>query len=140
MPPGSAAQLKWDGYRALAGRWADGSVATRSRRGSDLREAFPEITEAVRQLRGNTALDCELVLWEGSRLAFERLQQRMRRPGAAAARAAAEFPAHLVTFDVLRHAGQDLTRRPFAERQTALETLFLEGGLTAPWTLCPEHD
>jgi ATP-dependent DNA ligase len=36
LPAGWAAQPKWDGSRALVGRWADGRVAVRSRHGSDL--------------------------------------------------------------------------------------------------------
>ncbi|MEU5047703.1 hypothetical protein [Streptomyces griseorubiginosus] len=44
-----------------------------------------------------TGLDGELVVWESGRLAFERLQQRLARRGAGAARAAAEWPAHYVT-------------------------------------------
>ncbi|MDQ0605275.1 ATP-dependent DNA ligase [Streptomyces canus] len=137
LPTGWAAQLKWDGYRALAGRWADGRVAVRSRHGSDLSVAFPEIEEAVRRLPDDTAVDCELIVWEAGRVAFERLQQRMHHRGAAAARAAVEFPAHLVAFDLLRVHGEDLTGRPFSERYAALEVLFLEEGLAAPWSLCP---
>ncbi|MGW7210511.1 ATP-dependent DNA ligase [Streptomyces sp. NPDC054837] len=137
LPAGWAAQPKWDGYRALAGRWADGRVAVRSRNGSDLARAFPEIEEAVRLLPDDTAVDCELIVWEAGRLAFERLQQRMHHRGAAAARAAIEFPAHLVAFDLLRLHGRNLTGRPFSERHAALEALFLEEGLSAPWSLCP---
>ncbi|MFD3843017.1 ATP-dependent DNA ligase [Streptomyces sp. NPDC058642] len=136
-PAGWAAQPKWDGYRALAGRWADGHVAVRSRNGSDLARAFPEIEEAVRRLPDDTAVDCELMVWEAGRLAFERLQQRMHRRGAAAARAAVEFPAHLVAFDLLRLHGRDLTGHSFSERYAALQALFLEEGLAAPWSLCP---
>ncbi|MEU5323996.1 ATP-dependent DNA ligase [Streptomyces sp. NPDC021056] len=137
LPAGCAAQLKWDGYRALVGRWADGRVAVQSRNGSDLARAFPEVGEAVRRLPDDTAVDCELIVWEAGRLAFERLQQRMHHRGAAAAHAATEFPAHLVAFDLLRLHGRDLTRRPFSERHAALGTLFLEKGLSAPWSLCP---
>ncbi|WP_406483591.1 hypothetical protein [Streptomyces sp. NBC_01615] len=31
LPPDHAAEPKWDGYRALVGRWADGRVLIRSR-------------------------------------------------------------------------------------------------------------
>ncbi|MDQ0605407.1 hypothetical protein QF037_009752 [Streptomyces canus] len=122
LPAGWAAQPKWDGYRALAGRWADGRVAVRSRNGSDLSAAFPEIEEAVRRLPDDTAVDCELIVWEAGRLAFERLQQRMHHRDAAAARAALEFPAHLVAFDLLRVHGSDLTGRPFSDRYAAPES------------------
>lgn len=61
--------------------------------------AFPEIKEAaLAQLPGDTGLDGELVVLEGGRLAFERLQQRLaRRRGAGALAAAQTWPAHLVT-------------------------------------------
>lgn len=137
LPPGWAAQPKWDGYRALAGKWGDGGVAVRSRNGTDLTRAFPEVEEAVRRRPDDTAVDCELIVWEAGRLTFERLQQRMHQRGAGAARAAVEFPAHLVAFDLLRVNGQDLTGRPFSERYAALETLFGEASLSAPWSLCP---
>ncbi|MBE8477490.1 ATP-dependent DNA ligase [Streptomyces justiciae] len=137
LPQGWAAQAKWDGYRALAGKWGDGGVAVQSRNGTDLTRAFPEIEQAVRRLPDDTAVDCELIVWEAGRLAFERLQQRMHQRGAGAARAAVEFPAHLVAFDLLRLRGRDMTGRPFSERYAALEAMFLEEGLGAPWSLCP---
>ncbi|MCX5357504.1 hypothetical protein OG864_01870 [Streptomyces sp. NBC_00124] len=121
LPAGWAAQPKWDGYRALAGRWADGRVAVRSRHGSDLARAFPEIEEAVRRLPDDTAVDGELIVWAAGRLAFEHLQQRMHHRGAAAARATVEFPTHMVAFDLPRVHGSDLTGRPFSERYAALD-------------------
>ncbi|MEU5323991.1 hypothetical protein AB0G67_45810 [Streptomyces sp. NPDC021056] len=105
----------WAALRALAGRWADGRVAVRSRNGGDLARAFPEIEEAVRLFPDDTAVDGELIVWEAGRLAFERLQQRMHHRSAAAARAAVEFPAHLVfpvKFSVLSDAGSRI--RPCA--------------------------
>lgn len=65
MPSGSTpAYIKWNGCRALAGRRADGRVAACHRNGSDLSGAFDEIAEPVRQLPHDTAVDCELVVWE----------------------------------------------------------------------------
>ncbi|MER6181803.1 hypothetical protein [Streptomyces sp. NPDC001652] len=84
--------------------------------------------EAVRRLPDDTATDCELIVWEAGRLAFERLQQRMHRRGAAAARAAVEFPAHLIAFDLLRVHDRDLTGRPFSERYAALRRCSLRRG------------
>ncbi|MEV7891839.1 ATP-dependent DNA ligase [Streptomyces sp. NPDC002817] len=129
--------MKWDGYRALAGRWAEGRVAVRNRNGSDLARAFPEIEEAVRRLPDDTAIDCELVVWEAGRLAFRASPAAHAPPRCGCGRAAVEFPAHLVAFDLLRVHGRDLTRLPFAERYAALEALFLEEVLAAPWSLCP---
>jgi hypothetical protein len=49
--------LKRDGYRALVGRWAEGRVAVRSRHGSNLARAFPEIEEAFRRPPAATLYD-----------------------------------------------------------------------------------
>ncbi|WP_432101321.1 ATP-dependent DNA ligase [Streptomyces sp. WAC 04229] len=139
LPPGFAAEPKWDGYRAQLARYADGRVLLRSRQGTDMTTAFPEVREAaLAQLPEGTGLDGELVVWESGSLAFERLQQRLaRRRGAGALAAAQTWPAHLVVFDLLRLEGTDLTPRPYQERRAMLEDLFAERGLTAPFTLCP---
>ncbi|MFD3505622.1 hypothetical protein [Streptomyces sp. NPDC058678] len=42
----------------------------------------------------------------------------------------------LVAFDLV-HRGDDLTGWPYTRRRAALEALFAERGLTAPWVLCP---
>ncbi|GFN09881.1 hypothetical protein Smic_84370 [Streptomyces microflavus] len=67
LPPGFAAEPKWDGYRALLARYADGRVVIRSRRGTDMTAAFPEITRAAASLPAGVefAMDGELVVWEG---------------------------------------------------------------------------
>ncbi|WP_331733193.1 hypothetical protein OHU34_43810 (plasmid) [Streptomyces sp. NBC_00080] len=134
LPPGWAAEPKWDGYRAQLARYADGRVLLRSRRG-DMTPSFPEIRAAAAQLPGDTALDGELVAWEEGRLAFERLQQRLPRRGRVAVAAATRWPAHLVVFDVLRLA--DTTTWSYRRRRAALEELFTDLRLQAPWTLTP---
>ncbi|MBT3167538.1 ATP-dependent DNA ligase [Streptomyces sp. Vc74B-19] len=136
LPAGWAAEVKWDGWRALLS-WDAGSLVLRSRQGTPLADAFPEVRAGAAQLPDATALDGELVVWESGRLAFERLQGRIQRRGAGAARLAEEWPAHFVAFDVLRLEGVDTTRWPYVERRAALEGLFAERGLTAPWALCP---
>lgn len=136
LPAGHAAEPKWDGYRALLGRWADGTVMIRSRRGTDMTAAFPEITAAAARLPADIGPDGELVVWEHQRLAFERLQGRLNRSAASAARVAAQWPAHFVAFDLL-HLGEDLTRWSYVRRRAALEQLFADHALRAPWVLCP---
>ncbi|WP_217236262.1 ATP-dependent DNA ligase [Streptomyces sp. AC555_RSS877] len=136
LRPGWAAEPKWDGYRALllvdAGR-----VVLRSRRGTEMVQAFPEVVAGVVQLPDATALDGELVVWEEGRLAFERLQGRLQHRGAGAVRAAAEWPVHFVAFDVLRLSGSDTTGWPYRRRRAALESVFTARRLTAPWALSP---
>ncbi|MGW6646412.1 hypothetical protein [Streptomyces iakyrus] len=65
-------------------------MALRSKRGTGMGPAFPEIAAGAAQLPDAIALDGELVVWEEGRLAFERLQNRLQRRGAEAAGAADE--------------------------------------------------
>ncbi|MFF9819421.1 ATP-dependent DNA ligase [Streptomyces sp. NPDC014006] len=136
LPEGWAAELKWDGWRALLS-WDTGRLALRSRRGADLAPSFPELHSGAAQLPDATALDGEVVVWASDRLAFERLQGRLQRRGAGAARLAEQSPAHYVAFDVLGLEGTDTTTWPYGRRRGALENLFAEHQLTAPWALCP---
>ncbi|MEW2121830.1 hypothetical protein AB0945_43315 [Streptomyces sp. NPDC005474] len=76
-------------------------------------------------------------MWESARLSFERLQGRLQQHGAGAVRLAAQWPAHFVAFDLLRLAGTSTVAWPYWQRRAALEDLFTERRLTAPWALCP---
>ncbi|MFF4442423.1 ATP-dependent DNA ligase [Streptomyces sp. NPDC001621] len=137
LPQGWAAEPKWDGWRTLLS-WDAGRLVLRSRRGTDLEPAFPELRSGAAQLPDATALDGELVAWDAAgRLAFERLQGRLQRRGAGALRLAEQWPAHFVAFDLLRVSGTDTTRWSYRRRRSALESLFADHQLTAPWTLCP---
>ncbi|MFE2053684.1 ATP-dependent DNA ligase [Streptomyces sp. NPDC059459] len=99
----------------------------------------PARTDGMERVRTVVAhINGELVVWEGERLAFERLQQRLAHCRGAGARAAARaWPAHLVVFDATHLGGTDLTAWPYARRRAALEALFAEAALVAPFTLCP---
>ncbi|MGZ0200600.1 ATP-dependent DNA ligase [Streptomyces sp. RM1] len=137
LRPGWAAEPKWDGFRALFSIDA-GRVVLRSRRGTEMAASFPEIVAGAAQLPDATALDGELVVWDSAgRLAFERLQNRLARRGAGAARAAQEWPAHFVAFDLLRLSGTETIRWPYQRRRAALESLFAARRLVVPWALCP---
>ncbi|MFE9024598.1 ATP-dependent DNA ligase [Streptomyces sp. NPDC007808] len=136
LQPGWASEPKWDGFRALISVDA-GRVVLRSRRGTEMAASFPEIVAGAAQLPEATAMDGELVVWEAGRLAFERLQNRLQRRGAGAARAAGEWPAHFVAFDLLRLSATDTTSWPYQRRRAALESVFAARRLSAPWVLCP---
>ncbi|MFJ8024517.1 hypothetical protein [Streptomyces sp. NPDC096311] len=110
-----------------------GRAVLRSRRGTEMAPAFPEIAAAAAQLPDATALDGELIVWEQDRLAFERLQDRLQRRGTAGARAADEWPAHFVAFDLLRLSGTDTTAWPYRRRRAALESMFNARRRSAPW-------
>ncbi len=83
----------------------------RSRRGTRMGPAFPEIVAGAAQLPEATAFDGELVVLENGRLAFEKLQNRLQQRGAGVALAAVETRAHLLAFgpaEALRHRYDDL--------------------------------
>ncbi|MEU9197736.1 ATP-dependent DNA ligase [Streptomyces hundungensis] len=137
LPPGWAAEPKWDGFRAQLAVHAGGRVLLRSRQGTDMTGSFPEIrAAALAQLPPDTGLDGEVVIWEADRLAFERLQQRFARRGGGAVEGSQMWPAHYVAFDLV-HAGADLTGWPYERRRAALVALFADHRVAAPLTLCP---
>src|SRR5437867_8236904 len=78
-------ELKYDGYRLLAGREPDGSPRLLYRSGSDVTWLFPDVARAVRALpHANLVLDGEVVVLDAQgRPDFHLLQQRAtlrRRP------------------------------------------------------------
>ena len=124
-------EMKYDGYRLLAGR-TEGGVRLRYRRGGDATALFPEIVLAVSHLPyDDLVLDGELVVLDPEgRPSFQRLQRRvqLKRPGDVQ-RATVELPATL--FPVrparlrrLRSAwlavdrAEEVARRPVATGRT----------------------
>ena len=91
---GWAAEPKFDGYRTSITRAGDAGVVIRSRRNTDLTDAFPELAAAAaEQVPADTVLDAELVASVDGRLSFDVLQHRMGMSGTRAAAAAAREPA-----------------------------------------------
>lgn len=119
-------ELKYDGYRMLAGRHG-GEAHLRSRAGSDLTPAFPEIARAVRGLPyEGLVLDGEIVVpGPDGKPSFGRLQRRGRTAREVdALRAAAETPATFYAFDLIALEGFDLRPLPLLERKTFLRGLL----------------
>ncbi|MBR7828766.1 ATP-dependent DNA ligase [Actinospica sp. MGRD01-02] len=140
LPARMIAEPKWDGIRAWIARFADGRVLVRSRRGTDLTAAFPELEAAAAALPatcGEILLDGEIVLWFGGKLAFDKLLSRMGRKRASAVRLAAELPVNFVAFDLVHLDADDLRAQPYARRRAKLVELFARLELAPPWTLCP---
>jgi bifunctional non-homologous end joining protein LigD len=124
-------ELKYDGYRLVAARRADGSAYLRYRNGADVTAIFPEIAHAVRALPcGEAVLDGEaVVLDDGGRPNFGRLQERGQiRKARDAERAAVEHPVTLVLFDLLGFEGHDLRGLPLSKRKELLRPLVPRAG------------
>jgi ATP-dependent DNA ligase len=121
LPGGCLYEPKWDGYRLVVVR--DG-MSTRlwSKQGRDLTALFPEIVAAaIAQVPAGTVVDGEVVIWNGSRLDFGLLQQRMNSPRDRIGALVAANPASYVAFDLLAAGGADLRGRTLSRRRAELE-------------------
>jgi ATP-dependent DNA ligase len=123
LPGGCLYEPKWDGYRLVVVR-TGGSTRVWSKQGRDLTDRFPDVVAAaVAQVPAGTVLDGEVVIWNGSRLDFGLLQQRMVTPAGRIAALAAAHPASYVAFDLLAAGGTDLRAWTLTRRRAALEDL-----------------
>lgn len=124
-------ELKYDGYRALASRDADGAPRLRSRNGHDLTATYPEIARVLGALPyGRVVLDGELVvLDEAGRPSFSRLQKRSQlRRKLDIERARIGLPAGFFAFDLLEFEGYDLRPLPLVQRKELLRKVVPAAG------------
>jgi bifunctional non-homologous end joining protein LigD len=120
-----ALEPKWDGFRMLAAR--DGAQARCwSRHGTEMSAGVGAVLAELRDLLPHsTVVDGELVVL--ARAANGDVGQDFNKVG----RTVFGRQSHALTFvvfDTLQVAGQDLTRRPWHERRSALEDLLAPGG------------
>ena len=126
---GWAAEVKWDGVRAIA-YCQSGRVELQTRNLNVVTAQYPEVRRLTRQLGARDAvLDGELVAFdERGRPSFERLQQRMHQTDASVVRRRMKtHPVTCVLFDLLYLDGHDLTAEPYRRRRELLEGLDLQG-------------
>jgi bifunctional non-homologous end joining protein LigD len=115
-------ELKYDGYRLLAGRSAAGAVRLLYRSGRDATALFGELARAVGALPfASLVLDGEAVAMDAAgRPRFGLLQRRAQGgppPGDGA-------PVALFVFDLLACEGFDLRPLPLAQRKAALRQVL----------------
>jgi len=120
---------KWDGFRCLAFR-SGTQLLLQSKSGQPLGRYFPELIEALRQLRPQQCvLDGEIVIFSGQQLAFDELLQRIHPAESRIRRLARETPATLMCFDLLvDEQGQSLVALPLSERRQRLQAWFRGAG------------
>jgi ATP-dependent DNA ligase len=115
---------KWDGFRCLAFR-EDGDVDLRSRNQRPLARYFPELVDALLQVRADSfTFDGEIIVATASGFDFEALLRRLHPAASRVERLRAETPASFVAFDVVTHESDDLRGRPFHERRRVLAGLL----------------
>jgi bifunctional non-homologous end joining protein LigD len=106
-------ELKHDGYR-LQIHVRDGRVKLYTITGADWSKRYPLIVESAARIQGSAILDAEVVWLDSDGVAqFDALHSRVN-DGAATA----------LAFDLLMHNGEDVRRRPFAERKAILRKVL----------------
>jgi bifunctional non-homologous end joining protein LigD len=126
---GWAAEVKWDGVRAIA-YCRPGRLQLQSRNLRDLTAQYPEVRRLSRQLGAvDAVLDGELVAFDENGLpSFERLQQRIHQTDESVVRRRMKsHPVTYVIFDLLYLDGRDLSEQPYGRRRELLESLDLSG-------------
>ena len=131
-------EVKWDGIRAL-GEIRDGGLRLTNRTEGEITVAYPEVAAGAAGLPDGALFDGEVVaLGPEGTPSFHAIMPRMHvRDAGRAARWAAERPVTFVVFDLLREAGQDLTRLPLEDRRERLELLDLD---RPAWRLSEQYD
>ena len=111
--PGWAHELKHDGYR-LQIHIRDGRVRLFTMNGADWSKRYPLITAEAARLKGSAILDAEVVCSDKDGVPdFGLLHSRCFDQVAVAC-----------AFDLLMLNGDDMRRKPFAERKAALGKLL----------------
>ncbi|MCW2971794.1 MAG: ligD [Thermoleophilia bacterium] len=134
-----AAEVKWDGVRALA-YVEGGRVRLESRNGNDLTDQFPEIARMGRAMGSTEAvLDGELVAFDAAgRPSFQQLQSRLGVTSASTVRTRMKsVPVTYVAFDVLQLDGRDLHDEPYEARRNLLRAALEDGD---NWQVPASHD
>ena len=126
---GWAAEVKWDGVRAIA-YCLPGRLRLETRNLNEVTAQYPEVRRLSRQLGARDAvLDGELVAFDDDgRPSFERLQQRIHQTSEPIVRRRMKsHPVTYVVFDLLYLDGHDLMAEPYEERRARLAALELDG-------------
>jgi bifunctional non-homologous end joining protein LigD len=118
--PGWAHELKHDGYR-LQIHVREGRVKLYTMNGGDWTGRYPLIVKAAARIKGTAIIDAEVVWLDTDGVAqFDALHSRVMDHAAVAC-----------AFDLLMLDGDDLRRKPLAERKAALRKLLkrTKGGI-----------
>lgn len=115
---------KWDGWRVLIHKQGN-RIEAYTRNGNCVTHKFPELQEAVRSIRAESAiLDCEGVCIQDGRSVFDDFQHRGRLNDARKIQRAADtHPATFIAFDVL-YTDRDHRHEPLTGRKERLHDII----------------
>jgi bifunctional non-homologous end joining protein LigD len=111
-------EIKFDGYRCLAGRDSTG-VTLWSRRANDFTDQFPNIARACKRLPSGTLLDGEVVAIDQAGLISFNLLQHHRSKAQA---------LRFYAFDMVIHRGKPLIKETLEQRRELLSALMSRVG------------
>ena len=107
---------KWDGFRAIVFRDADGAQIV-SRDNKSLNRYFPELEPVLMEsLPEDTVVDGEVVFSDDRGLDFDSLQLRIHPAASRVKMLSEQIPASFVAFDLLACKGKDLRAEPLSTR------------------------
>lgn len=107
-------EIKWDGYRAIA-EIQDQVVKLLSRNFNSFNKMFPELVDALRNIKEDVIYDGEIVLLDSQGLPQFQLLQNYLNSGEASGK------LKYYIFDILYYEGKDLRNTPLFERKILLE-------------------
>lgn len=111
-------EIKWDGYRAIAGI-EKGKVSLYSRNGNSFAKAYPAIVDALQtSITDNCVLDGEIIAITDTAVSFNALQHYKEKA----------VPLQYAVFDLLYLNGTDLRDTPLRERKELLRGIIPEDG------------
>ena len=123
-------EVKFDGYRCLAGRGTNG-VTLWSRRGNLFTAQFPHIARACERLPSGTLIDGEIVALDASgRVSFNLLQHHRSKAQALL----------FYAFDVLIYRGRSLVELPLSTRREVLTEIFKRASGATPLAMSETID
>lgn len=130
---GWAAEMKWDGMRIGAAFNGDRHRLW-SANGRDVTASFPEPAAIGPALGTSAFLDGEVVVFDGDRPSFSRLQQRIHidKPSQ---RLLADQPVLFIVFDLLAVDGRSTLEVDYQTRRRLLDQLLPSG----PTWACPPY-
>ncbi len=128
-------ELKWDGMRLQIAIDSADVTMERSDRGR-LTTAFPELQALRSAVDLPVRLDGEVVVFDGARTSFRRLQSRIHVEQPSRTLIDGD-PAWFMIFDLLAVDGRSTTSLPLADRRRLLHTIIDDG---PRWRISPLFD
>ncbi len=128
IPAGQLYEPKWDGFRSIIFRDGD-EVEIGSRNEKPMTRYFPEVVEAVlANFPERAVIDGEIIVadFDGNRLDFEALQQRVHPAASRVAMLSKATPASFVAFDLLALGDDNLMNEPFSVRRERLQAALAD--------------